>query len=83
MKLARLSVSDVFLAEVLKGQMTGPLATNAPQDLRVHGVIRHPDQPWTLTLIVESETFPEVEGGAALPEVMFHYTRPVAERPSA
>lgn len=82
MKLARLPVSDVFLAEILKGQMCGPLTTNAPQDLRVHGVVPNPGQPWTLTLIVESETFAEIEGGGGLPEVVFHYTRLTTERPS-
>ena len=83
MKLARLPISDVLLADLLMGKTAGDVTTDAPQDLKVHGFVPEPGQPWTLTLIVESETFPEVNSGAPLPEVMFHYTRAAAERPSA
>ena len=84
MKLARLQVADVFLAAILMGKIGNePVTTDAPQDLRVHGVVPNPGQPWTLTLIVESETFPEVANAAPLPEVVFHYTRVASDRPTA
>lgn len=75
MKLARLRVSDVLLNEILRGNSDGPLTTDAPPDLRVHGFVPEPGQPWTLTLVVGSESFPEVEDGALLPEVSYTYRR--------
>ncbi len=75
MKLARLLVDDTFLAALLRGEIGAPVITDAPSDLRIHGILPQEGQPWTLRLIVESESFAEVAPGAPLPEVVFRYTR--------
>lgn len=74
-KLARLLISNELVREILCGRAWGPCQTDAPADLKIHGFIPKDASPWTMELVVESDTFADVEEGAALPEVSFTYSR--------